>query len=181
VQEQASKDDLTGLHNHRFLVDHISQQVALAERLGSPLALLMLDLDFFKRLNDTYGHAAGDAALRSFATTLKGAIRRSDLAARYGGEEFVVVMPGASQADATMVAEKIRAEVCREPVLLDGMGRSETITVSIGVAAYPENTVAAQDLLRLADAALYRAKDAGRNRVMTSESVAETARPIRLK
>ena len=106
VQEQATMDDLTGLHNHRFLVDHIAQQVALAERLNSPLALLMLDLDHFKRLNDTYGHAAGDAALTAFSAALRSNIRRSDLAARYGGEEFVVVMPGATQFDAGIVAEK---------------------------------------------------------------------------
>jgi diguanylate cyclase (GGDEF)-like protein len=163
VQRQASTDDLTGLYNHRFLVDSLDQQVALAERLGAPLSILMLDLDHFKLLNDTHGHHAGDLALSTFARTLVGNIRRADLAARYGGEEFVVVMPNTSAAEAFLVAEKIRVAVSASDVSLPA-GATVHLTVSIGVAAYPENAESAAELFSLADEALYRAKRTGRQR-----------------
>jgi diguanylate cyclase (GGDEF)-like protein len=163
VQRQASTDDLTGLNNHRFLVDSLDQQVALAERLGAPLALLMLDLDHFKVLNDTHGHHAGDLALSTFARTLVSNIRRADLAARYGGEEFVVVMPNTSAAEAFLVAEKIRVAVSASDISLPG-GAAVHLTVSIGVAAYPENAESAPELFSRADEALYRAKRTGRQR-----------------
>jgi two-component system, cell cycle response regulator len=163
VQRQASTDDLTGLYNHRFLVDSLDQQVALAERLGAPLAILMLDIDHFKLLNDTHGHQAGDLALSTFARTLISNVRRADLAARYGGEEFAVVMPNTSVAEAFMVAEKIRLAVAATDVTLPG-GDAVRLTVSIGVAAYPENAGSTGELFNLADAALYRAKRTGRQR-----------------
>ena len=163
VQRQASTDDLTGLYNHRFLVDSLGQQVALAERLGAPLAILMLDIDHFKQLNDTHGHQAGDLALSTFARTLVNNVRRADLAARYGGEEFVVVMPNTSAGEAFMVAEKIRLAVSATDVGLPGRDPVR-VTVSIGVAAYPENAETATELFSLADEALYRAKRTGRQR-----------------
>lgn len=165
VQRQASIDDLTGLYNHRFLVDYLGQQVALAERLNTPLAVLVLDLDHFKRVNDTHGHPVGDMVLASFAQTLTGSIRRADLAARYGGEEFIVVMSNTAASDARRVAEKIRAAVEALVVPLGSAGQAVTVTVSIGGAAYPEDTTTAQELLATADAALYDAKHGGRNRV----------------
>jgi two-component system, cell cycle response regulator len=163
VQRQATVDDLTGLYNHRFLVDSLSQQLALAERLGAPLAILMLDLDHFKLLNDTHGHHAGDLALSAFARTLINNVRRADLAARYGGEEFVVVMPNTSAEEAFLVAEKIREAVEETDVRLPG-AQTGRLSVSIGVAAYPEHTNAAGELFSLADEALYRAKRTGRRR-----------------
>ncbi len=165
MQRQASTDDLTGLYNHRFLIDYLGQQVALAERLNTPLAILVLDLDHFKRVNDTHGHPVGDAVLSGFAQTLVGSIRRADLAARYGGEEFIVVMSNTSAADARHVAEKIRgaAEAMRVPI--DGGRNGVTVSVSVGGAAYPEDTGTAAELLATADAALYDAKHGGRNRV----------------
>jgi diguanylate cyclase (GGDEF)-like protein len=163
VQRQASTDDLTGLYNHRFLVDSLGQQVALAERLGAPLAILMLDIDHFKQLNDTQGHQAGDLALSTFARTLVNNVRRADLAARYGGEEFVVVMPNTSAGEAFMVAEKIRIAVAATDVGLPG-DDPVRLTVSIGVAAYPENAQSVTELFSLADEALYRAKRTGRQR-----------------
>ena len=163
VQRQASIDDLTSLYNHRFLVDYLGQQVALAERLNNPLAILMLDIDHFKVLNDTHGHQAGDAALAAFAQTLLSCVRRSDLAARYGGEEFSVVMANTTAQDARIVAEKIRAAVAETPIEIRG-GVSISLTVSIGGAAYPEDTETASELLALADEALYSAKRAGRDR-----------------
>ena len=180
VQRQASIDDLTGLYNHRFLVDYLGQQVALAERLNTPLAVLVIDLDHFKRVNDTYGHPTGDVVLHAFAECLTHSIRRADLAARYGGEEFIVVMSNTAAADAARVAEKIRAAaealvVQIDPTLTIG------VTVSVGGAAYPEDTTSARELLATADAALYDAKHAGRNRVCmssTRDGAQETRRNV---
>ncbi|MBV8527373.1 MAG: diguanylate cyclase [Candidatus Dormibacteraeota bacterium] len=163
VQRQASTDDLTGLYNHRFLVDYLGQQVALAERLNAPLAVLMLDIDFFKKLNDTHGHQAGDAALAAFAQTLLHSVRTSDLAARYGGEEFAVVMYNTGSSEARLVAEKIRKAVSQTIIELPDHSRL-AVTVSIGGAAFPEDTSSARELLALADEALYRAKGGGRDR-----------------
>jgi diguanylate cyclase (GGDEF)-like protein len=163
VQRQASTDDLTGLYNHRFLVDYLGQQVALAERLNAPLAVLMLDIDFFKKLNDTHGHQAGDTALTVFAQTLLHSVRTSDLAARYGGEEFAVVMYNTGSSDARLVAEKIRKAVSQTIIELPDHSRL-AVTVSIGGAAFPEDTNSARELLALADEALYRAKGGGRDR-----------------
>jgi diguanylate cyclase (GGDEF)-like protein len=163
VQRQASVDDLTGLYNHRFLIDSLGQQAALAERLGAPLAILMFDIDHFKSLNDTYGHHAGDVALTTFAETLLGNVRRADLSARYGGEEFVVLMPNTSASEAFLVAEKIRAAVAVTDVDLPDRPPVR-LTVSVGVAAYPEDTDSASELFGLADMALYEAKRMGRDR-----------------
>lgn len=162
VQHQASVDDLTGLYNHRFLIDSLGQQVALAERLGAPLAILMLDIDHFKALNDTHGHHAGDLALTTFAQTVLGSVRRADLAARYGGEEFVVLMPNTSASEAFLVAEKIRVAVAATDVELPDQ-LPVRLTVSIGVAAYPEDSDRAGELFRLADDAVYEAKRMGRD------------------
>ena len=168
VQRQATVDDLTGLYNHRFLVDLLGQQVALAERLGAPLAILMLDIDHFKLLNDTHGHHAGDLALSAFARTLVSNVRRADLAARYGGEEFVVVMPNTTAHEAFLVAEKIRLAVLATDVRLPG-AKTVRLSVSIGVAAYPEHTKSAAELFSLADDALYLAKRTGRQRTCVAE------------
>ena len=163
VQRQATVDDLTGLYNHRFLIDSLGQQVALAERLGAPLAILMLDIDHFKALNDSHGHHAGDLALSTFAATVVGNVRRADMTARYGGEEFVVLMPNTSAQEAFMVAEKIRLAVAATGVDLPDRV-AVRLTVSIGVAAYPEDTDDGAELFGLADAALYQAKRMGRDR-----------------
>jgi diguanylate cyclase (GGDEF)-like protein len=180
VQRQASIDDLTGLYNHRFLVDYLGQQVALAERLNTPLAVLVLDLDHFKRVNDTHGHPVGDVVLTSFAHTLTNSIRRADLAARYGGEEFIVVMSNTAAPDARRVAEKIRSAVEALAVPVDSGGQAVTLTVSVGGAAYPSDTTTAQELLATADAALYHAKHGGRNRVcMAGDGDADIEVPSR--
>ena len=178
VQRQATIDDLTGLHNHRFLIDYLGQQVALAERLNTPLAILVIDLDQFKKVNDTYGHPVGDVVLSSFAHTLTGSIRRADLAARYGGEEFIVVMSNTAAADARRVAEKIRAAAEAMAVPIEGGRLTASLTVSVGGAAYPDDTTSAAELLAIADAALYDAKHGGRNRVcMAGDDDAEMEGP----
>ena len=165
ARHQASTDGLTGLYNYRFLIDYLERQVAVADRGNSTLSVLMLDLDRFKALNDAHGHQLGDEALRVFARTLTGSIRRSDLAARYGGEEFVVVMSNTDSAEARVVAEKIRTNVAGISLPVEGRGAPIRFTVSIGGATFPHDAHQTQPLLRQADAAMYRAKSEGRNRV----------------
>ncbi len=179
IERQASTDDMTGLYNHRFMVDYLNQQIAVAERRASPLTVLMLDIDHFKRLNDTHGHQVGDLGLTAFATALKATVRRSDLAARYGGEEFVVIMPDTDAEDACLVAEKIRAAVADIRLDIGSEHPPVRFTVSIGIATYPHNTRVGRDLINCADEALYAAKGLGRNRVARSENHAPEAGPTR--
>jgi diguanylate cyclase (GGDEF)-like protein len=176
VKRQASMDDLTGLYNHRFLVDYLGQQVALAERLNTSLAILMLDIDHFKVLNDTLGHQAGDVALAAFAQTLVSSVRRSDLAARYGGEEFAVVMANTSAEEARLVAEKIRLALAETTIEIES-GAPLRLTVSVGGAAFPEDTESARELLTLADEALYRSKRTGRDRTCMAGDTRARIRP----
>jgi diguanylate cyclase (GGDEF)-like protein len=163
---EASTDALTGLPNRRSLVEHLDRQLAIAERARAPLSVLMLDLDRLKEINDTHGHAAGDAALRAFARTLSSTIRRSDLAARLSGDEFVIVMANTRGRDAREVAEKIRAAVAAVELPVGASGTTVRLGVSIGGAAFPEvRGGGAERLLERADAALYAAKRDGRDRV----------------
>ena len=160
MARQASTDALTGLPNRRSLDAALAAQCALAAREGRPCAVLMLDLDHFKAINDTHGHAVGDAVLRAFGQRLQAQLRRSDLCARYGGEEFVVLLAGTPFEPVEDVGERLRALVSAEP-LAEGV----TTTVSVGTASHrPDDDVAS--LLARADAALYEAKRSGRNRVV---------------
>lgn len=163
VSELVRVDSLTGLHNRRAFDEHLPREVARSQRLGEPFCLLMIDIDHFKRLNDTYGHPAGDAVLRSVARAIAGCTRPSDLVARYGGEEFAVVLSGIDSGQALAVAERIRRQVA---LAESGQHR---VTVSIGVAQYrPSGGDDAEQLLSRADQALYAAKHGGRNRVQAS-------------
>ena len=173
----ATTDEMTGLYNYRFLVGFLDQQVNLAERSGSPLSVLMLDLDHFKGINDSHGHLAGDRLLRQFAGLLVETIRKSDLAVRYGGEEFVVVMANTARDDAEVVADKIRAAVEEMVVRLDD-GTEMRITVSLGGVTFPVGSKGARNLLDLADRALYAAKRNGRNRVEFLDVTAPAGEPI---
>ncbi len=164
TQREATTDAMTGLYNYRFLVGYLDQQVNVAERASANLSVLMLDLDHFKMVNDTYGHPAGDRVLRKFASLMLETIRRSDLAARYGGEEFVVVMANTGRSEAEMVAEKIRSAVAVMDVELDD-GQRIRVTVSAGGVTFPEGSRGERNLLDLADRALYAAKRNGRDRV----------------
>lgn len=163
-------DYLTGWHNRRFLQLRLREELARAQRQGSALSLLMLDLDQFKQINDGCGHLAGDEALREVAARVESQVRASDTAARFGGDEFAVLMPGADAAQAGRLAERIRAAVAHGPVEA-GPGIELPVTVSIGVAslrappASGDLKALAEHLVAEADAALYRAKAAGRNRV----------------
>ena len=164
LQQRAIQDELTGLYNRRFLEGHFQKQLAMASRYEQPLAVLMLDIDLFKTINDRFGHDAGDRVLRSFSMNLSQTIRASDVVARWGGEEFVVILPSTIGHAAKALAEKIRRSIealsFQEQVPgLDG------ITVSIGTAAFPDDGTTEELLLKSADLALYRAKQRGRNRV----------------
>jgi two-component system, cell cycle response regulator len=164
--EMAVTDGLTGLHNRRYMETHLGALIEQATARGKPLAALVLDIDYFKAINDSYGHDAGDDVLREFATRLRKSTRGIDLACRYGGEEFVIVMPETDMAVASAVAERLRRGIATEPFALNQPGKSITVTISIGIAslAGPEDTAAS--VLKRADQALYRAKRDGRNRVV---------------
>ena len=167
MRQQSSRDPLTDLYNRRYMEESLYRELRRSARETGGIGILMIDLDHFKALNDTYGHATGDVALRTIADFLKGAIRAEDIACRYGGEEFVVILPKASLADAVQRAEALR-------VGLRSMGdppaaHFSTITISIGVAAFPDHGSTGDELLGAADRALYRAKEQGRDRVAVAE------------
>jgi len=164
MESQAMSDGLTGLRNARFFDPYMEQELEQAQRDRAYTSVIMLDLDHFKVFNDTYGHPAGDEALRTFARVLGSSIRASDVAARYGGEEFVVALHHAGLDDACRVAEKIRAAV-EQTVIEIGPGRYAKITASLGVASTETQVQELRALVAMADAALYRAKESGRNRV----------------
>ena len=181
VQRQASVDDLTGLYNHRFLIDSLGQQVALAERLGTPLAILMLDIDHFKALNDTHGHHAGDVALITFAQTVLGSVRRADLAARYGGEEFVVLMPNTSARRGLSWSRRRSASQLRRPRWSSPDRPPVRLTVSVGVAAYPEDTtLCVGSVLRWLTARSIRPNATGRDRTCMAGRHAQRCRTASL-
>jgi diguanylate cyclase (GGDEF)-like protein len=162
LEELATVDPLTGLHNRRALLERVQSELARARRTGQPLSVAMVDLDHFKRLNDTRGHAAGDNALREAARRMQGALRPYDTVGRYGGEEFLVVLPGCDAGAAAALAERVRRAVGDEPIQVDdGTAR---VTCSIGVST-TNGAPTLEQLVAAADDALYRAKDCGRDRV----------------
>jgi diguanylate cyclase (GGDEF)-like protein/PAS domain S-box-containing protein len=163
LQELAVRDSLTGLYNRRYLDETLDREVSRARREGNPLSLVMLDIDYFKRVNDTYGHQVGDEVLRILATTLLADIRAEDVACRYGGEEFLVLLPNMPLDTAVQRAEAWRQSIQDLAVVLGNF--HITFTISLGVAAYPEHGKTPDDLTRCADQALYRAKNEGRNQV----------------
>jgi two-component system cell cycle response regulator len=164
--EMAITDSLTGLHNRRYMESHLGTLVQEAASRGKPLSLLVLDIDYFKSINDNYGHDAGDDVLREFATRVRKSIRGIDLACRLGGEEFVVVMPETDLAVAAVVAERIRRKIAGEPFSIHKGTGSVDVTISIGIAGLTEADDGADTIIKRADQALYRAKRDGRNRVV---------------
>lgn len=163
--ELAITDGLTGLYNRRYMESHLGSLLEEGANTGKSVSLLIFDIDYFKSVNDTYGHAAGDAVLREFAARISQNVRGVDMACRLGGEEFVVVMPDTDVAYAFMVAERLRQRVGEEPFDV-GDGRTINVTVSIGIGVTEGPNDAPSDLLERADHALYRAKRDGRNRVV---------------
>lgn len=168
----AVTDSLTGLHNRRYLVSHLDNLVARANGGGKPVSLMMLDIDHFKQVNDTHGHAAGDEVLRLFADRLRLGLRGIDLAARYGGEEFVVAMPDTDGETAQMVADRLRRYVADEPFPAQDGAVQLPVTVSIGVTASVGSADTSAGMLARADKALYAAKHGGRDQVVADFSAA---------
>jgi len=164
--EMAITDGLTGLYNRRYMESHLGTLVEQAASRGKPLSLLVLDIDYFKAINDGFGHDAGDDVLREFATRVRKSIRGIDLACRYGGEEFVVVMPETDMAVAATVAERIRRRIAGEQFHINQGARALDVTISIGLAALATAEDSAATIIKRADQALYRAKRDGRNRVV---------------
>jgi len=173
LRAQSVKDPLTGLYNRRYLEETLEREIRRAVRAEQSLGILMLDLDHFKKVNDTYGHDAGDTVLRDAGAFLTKSVRVEDTVCRFGGEEFVIVLPTADAEAARSRAERIRSKL-RELVVMHQGQSLGRITVSIGVAELPVNGTTAADLLAAADAALYRAKRNGRDQVVVSEPLAIT-------
>ncbi|MCX5871054.1 MAG: diguanylate cyclase [Deltaproteobacteria bacterium] len=168
LQRLAAVDPLTGIYNRRFGLGRLHEEFTRAVRTSSFLGVLMLDIDHFKQVNDTYGHLVGDRILKSTCSIVRSLLREGDIFFRYGGEEFVAVLPAASTEDLRDMGERLRRAVA-DSALSDG-DRTVRVTVSIGGAAYPNQNVKDEDtLVQLADEALYRVKDSGRNRVEISK------------
>jgi diguanylate cyclase (GGDEF)-like protein len=165
---QAIRDPLTGLYNRRYMQEALERELHRSRRRERPLAVMMLDIDHFKRYNDSFGHAAGDAALRLVAETLTAGVRAEDLACRYGGEEFVVILPECPLPQAAIRAEEVRTRL-RELYIERPGELPDVVTVSIGVAAFQETTGRMDLILKFADEALYQAKHEGRDRVVVAQ------------
>lgn len=166
VQRQATTDGLTGLLNHRTGQEKLSEQLRIAERYQRNLAVMMIDVDHFKSINDSYGHPAGDAVLKAVAKRIERDCRDVDLPIRYGGEEFLLILPEVNMEGAIIVAERIRKNLAEEEIVFEGLDIIK-VTASLGIATFPENARSQQQLLDMADRALYLSKRMGRNQIRT--------------
>lgn len=164
MERLATTDSLTGVCNRRHFLAVGEREISRASRYGRRLSLMMMDIDHFKLVNDTHGHAAGDATLRALSETCLAALRGNDIFGRFGGEEFTAILPEASSETAAEVAERLRQSIADLTVTFEN--RAIHVTVSIGVATLTPEDTSVEDLLKRADDALYQAKDAGRNRVV---------------
>jgi diguanylate cyclase (GGDEF)-like protein len=162
------RDPLTGLFNRRYMEESLDRELLKAKRYNRSLGVIMIDIDHFKRFNDTYGHEAGDQVLRELGVFLQNHIRLTDIPCRFGGEEFTLILPEADILFTQQRAEQIRVDVAAIRVSIQGQTLAE-ITISQGVAVFPGNGQTGAELLRAADEALYRAKQQGRNQVALAE------------
>jgi diguanylate cyclase len=167
LEKMSRVDGLTGLYNRHFWEEQFVMEYKRDKRSENPSALIMLDIDFFKTVNDTYGHPAGDEVIKTLASIIKKAIRETDIAGRYGGEEFAIILPGTPVANAEFVAERIRRMVEKRTVVYDEIHIS--FTISIGIAGFKHTYKDSTQWLDTADKALYKAKDMGRNQVILIE------------
>jgi len=170
LRQQSIRDALTGLFNRRYLEETLAREVLRVDRNQGCLGVIMMDVDHFKRYNDTHGHEAGDLILREMGAFLRSQVRGEDIPCRYGGEEFLLILPGAPLEATRQRAEKLREGIQQMSPFINGQALG-SVTVSLGVAIYPQHAASAEAILRAADAALYRAKRAGRNRVMIAEAI----------
>lgn len=166
LREKASHDPLTGLWNHEEIISNLQRELARARRGGLTVGVVMADIDYFKKVNDEYGHVAGDVVLRAVSDKMLQRMRPYDTIGRYGGEEFLVVLSGCEGENAAALADRLRLSIMREPI--DTPDGTIPITMSLGVAVSSQGDLDAGALIRAADQALYRAKNNGRNRVETS-------------
>lgn len=165
LEDLSFHDGLTGLYNYREFQRRLAAEVERSWRYGRQFSLLFLDIDNFKRVNDTFGHLAGDEALRTLAAMVTRAVRPADQLARYGGDEFAIILPETPASGALVAGERIRSSLVSQPIPIGG-GREVNCTASIGVATYPEDGESGERLVAVADQALYAAKETGGNRVM---------------
>ncbi len=165
LRRMSTGDRLTGLFNRAYAEEYLATELLRSKRAESVFVVAMLDVDHFKRFNDTYGHAAGDKALQAVAEVLRATVRRTDIVARYGGEEILVVLPGTDIESGMEKVDEIRVRLGLNDITLPRGGMAR-VTVSIGVAAWPADALTVASLLDIADARLYDAKRAGRNRVI---------------
>ncbi|MDD3269033.1 MAG: GGDEF domain-containing protein, partial [Syntrophomonadaceae bacterium] len=168
LTEQSIHDPLTRLYNRRYMEETLRREMVRAERNAASLAIIMVDVDHFKRFNDNYGHPTGDLVLQKISRIIENSIRGDDVACRYGGEEFVLIMPGTALEVAQQRAELLREQVKAKYLTINGEVR-EMMTISLGIAVYPEHGLHPEALLKSADHALYHAKQAGRDLVMVAE------------
>lgn len=172
IREQAITDPLTGLYNRRYLLDLLPREFARAKRYHASIAAVMLDIDHFKDVNDEHGHPAGDLVLRELGNLLRASVRESDMACRYGGEEFVLILPEASLEDVQRRSEALRTSA--RDMRLEYRGRRiGPISISLGIAMFPESGDDPETLIRCADYAMYDAKRAGRDKVMAYAAPAQ--------
>ncbi|MBA2285661.1 MAG: diguanylate cyclase [Ktedonobacteraceae bacterium] len=176
IRKQALTDGLTGLPNHKAIVEQLAHELERAQRFGRPFSVVFFDGDRFKRVNDTYGHAAGDAVLRALGERVSSVLHGGDTVGRYGGEEFVVVLPEADRTQAYAMAERMRASVATGPVATEVVEGGIPATISIGIAMYPDDAGTADELLIKADEAMYWAKHLGRNQVRTVADAVQAKR-----
>jgi diguanylate cyclase (GGDEF)-like protein len=176
LREQALTDPLTGLYNRRYLWEFLRREWIRAKRKDDTLAVIMIDIDHFKRINDIHGHESGDFVLTAVAGLLRIWIRSSDIVCRYGGEEFVLVLPGTSLENARVRAEDIRLAIKELDLAHHGVPLGG-ITVSLGIALFPDHVNDPDSLMQAADAALYAAKNAGRDRAVLCQPARLTPTP----
>jgi diguanylate cyclase (GGDEF)-like protein len=160
----AATDGLTGLFNHRKFQEELADEFKRMKRFAEPISLVLADIDYFKKVNDTYGHPVGDLVLKGVASVIRETIRDIDIPARYGGEEFAVVLPGTSGEGAKNIAERLRRKVKENP--FSANGRQIEVSVSIGIATSPSDAKSKEELIEKADQALYYAKHNGRDQSM---------------
>jgi diguanylate cyclase (GGDEF)-like protein len=185
-RDASRSDAKTGLFDAVFWAKLVSDELDRTRRLGTTTAVLLLDIDHFKRVNDMYGHLAGDVVLRAVADALKSSVRGHDMVGRYGGEEFAIVLPGLNLGDVRQAAERVRAAVAALAVTAPDLAGNERVisglTTSVGAAVYPVHAVDRTSLLLAADAALYEAKSAGRDcvRIAGERGIPAARRPSEL-
>ena len=165
-EKKAVTDSLTGAYNRRYFLPRLKMEVSVSSKVGDKISLLMIDIDNFKKINDTYGHPAGDSVLKEISIKLREGLRKEDILGRYGGEEFIIFLPQITKSEAVKTAERLRWSIKRHPFYWEG--ESFNLTISLGVAVFPEDSEDYIRLIEVADERLLKAKKEGKDRVIKS-------------